>query len=38
MPVTESLGMAIVLVQDLDPDHKSLLLDLVMRHTQMEIA
>ena len=38
MPSGESLGMAFVLVQHLDPDHKSLLLDLVKRYTHMEVA
>ena len=37
MPSGESSGMAFVLVQHLDPDHKSLLLDLVQRYTQMEV-
>jgi len=38
MPSGESLGMAFVLVQHLDPDHKSMLLDLVKRYTHMEVA
>jgi len=38
MPTGESLGMAFVLVQHLDPDHKSMLLDLVRRYTHMEVA
>ncbi len=38
MPTGNPLGMAIVLVQHLDPDHKSLLLDLVKRYTHMEVA
>ncbi len=38
MPAGDSLGMALVLVQHLDPDHKSLLLDLVKRYTQIEVA
>ena len=38
MPAGDSLGMALVLVQHLDPDHKSLLLDLVRRYTQIEVA
>src|ERR1039457_6542211 len=38
MPTDESLGMALVLVQHLDPDHKSLLLDLVKRYTHLQIA
>ena len=37
IPAGESLGMAFVLVQHLDPDHKSLLLDLVKRYTNMEV-
>src|SRR5450756_1737850 len=38
MPAGESLGVAFVLVQHLDPDHKSLLLDLVKKYTHIEIA
>jgi len=38
LPSGESLGMAFVLVQHLDPDHKSLLLDLVRRYTHMEVT
>jgi len=38
MPAGDSLGMALVLVQHLDPDHKSLLLDLVRRYTQIEVS
>src|SRR5674476_104723 len=38
VPAGESLGMAFVLVQHLDPDHKSLLLDLVKRYTHVEVA
>jgi two-component system, chemotaxis family, CheB/CheR fusion protein len=38
MPAGEALGMAFVLVQHLDPDHKSLLLDLVKKYTHIEIA
>ncbi len=38
MPTDEPLGMALVLVQHLDPDHKSLLLDLVKRYTHIEVA
>src|SRR5665811_1193906 len=34
----EALGMAFVLVQHLDPDHKSLLLALVKKYTHIEIA
>ena len=37
MPAGESLRMAFVLVQHLDPDHKSLLLDLVKRYTEMDV-
>lgn len=33
-----SLDMAFVIVQHLDPDHESLLLDLVNRYTRMEVA
>jgi two-component system, chemotaxis family, CheB/CheR fusion protein len=35
-PETES-GMAFVLVQHLDPDHKSILIDLVKRYTKMRV-
>ena len=38
LPADRDLGMAFVLVQHLDPDHKSLLLDLVSRYTRMKIA
>jgi two-component system CheB/CheR fusion protein len=38
LPSGESAGMAFVLVQHLDPDHKSLLLDLVKRYTLMNVA
>jgi len=38
LPAGESLGMAFVLVQQLDPDHKSLLLDLVKRYAHIEVA
>jgi len=38
VPAGEPLGMAFVLVQHLDPDHKSLLLDLVKRYTHIEIV
>lgn len=34
----ENPGMAFVLVQHLDPTHKSLMVDLIKRHTQMEIS
>ncbi len=38
LPTDRDLGMAFVLVQHLDPDHKSLLLDLVRRYTRMPIG
>jgi hypothetical protein len=38
VPTDESLGMALVLVQHLDPDHKSLLLDLIKKYTHLQIA
>ena len=38
LPTDRDLGMAFVLVQHLDPDHKSLLLDLVSQYTRMKIA
>ena len=38
MPDGDSPSMAIVIVQHLDPDHKSLLLDLVERYTRMHVA
>ncbi|MEI7815444.1 MAG: chemotaxis protein CheB, partial [Coriobacteriia bacterium] len=37
MPADKPLNMAFVLVQHLDPDHKSILLDLVKRYTSMEV-
>jgi two-component system CheB/CheR fusion protein len=37
IPTGESLGMAFVLVQHLDPDHKSLLLDLVKGYAHIKI-
>lgn len=37
LPKEESSGMAFVLLQHLDPDHKSLLLDLVKRYTDMTV-
>jgi two-component system CheB/CheR fusion protein len=37
LPTDGSLEMAFVLLQHLDPDHKSLLLDLVRRYTKMEV-
>jgi len=38
LPTDKPLGMAFVLVQHLDPDHKSLLLDLVKRYAHIEVA
>ena len=38
LPDDRDLGMAFVLVQHLDPDHRSLLLDLVRRYTRLPIA
>ena len=38
LPADRDLGMAFVLVQHLDPDHKSLLLDLVRQYTRMKMA
>ncbi len=38
LPADEPLGIALVLVQHLDPDHKSLLLDLVQKYTHVEVA
>ncbi len=37
MPADTKLGMAFVLVQHLDPDHKSILVDLVRRYTAMPV-
>jgi len=37
MPVDTDPGMAIVLVQHLAPDHKSILTDLVRRYTRMQV-
>ncbi|MBN2258695.1 MAG: chemotaxis protein CheB, partial [Anaerolineaceae bacterium] len=37
MPAATESGMAFVLVQHLDPDHKSILTDLVRRYTQMQV-
>ncbi|SEL28271.1 two-component system, chemotaxis family, CheB/CheR fusion protein [Maribacter orientalis] len=34
----ENPGMAFVLVQHLDPTHKSLMVELIKKHTQMEIS
>jgi len=36
-PTDPQLGMAFVLVQHLDPDHRSILVDLVRRYTRMEV-
>jgi two-component system CheB/CheR fusion protein len=38
LPKDDSLGMAFVLVQHLDPDHHSVLLDLVHRYTSMPVS
>ncbi|MEJ2737981.1 MAG: chemotaxis protein CheB [Anaerolineae bacterium] len=37
MPAITESGMAFVLVQHLDPDHKSILTDLIRRYTQMQV-
>jgi two-component system CheB/CheR fusion protein len=37
MPAATESGMAFVLVQHLDPDHKSILTDLIRRYTQMQV-
>lgn len=37
MPSDRDPGMAFVLVQHLDPDHKSILADLVKRYTRMDV-
>lgn len=37
MPVDVDPGMAFVLVQHLDPDHKSMLTDLIKRYTRMQV-
>ncbi|SDM44390.1 chemotaxis protein CheB [Halarsenatibacter silvermanii] len=37
IPADESLDMAFVLVQHLAPDHKSILTDIIKRHTSMEV-
>jgi two-component system CheB/CheR fusion protein len=37
MPSDTESGMAFVLVQHLAPDHKSILRDLIKRHTQMDV-
>src|SRR5665647_3852570 len=38
VPAGEPLGMAFVLVQHLDPSHKSLLLDLVKRYAHIAVS
>lgn len=37
MPPDTPTGMAFVLVQHLDPDHKSILAELIKRHTSMDV-
>ena len=37
MPATTESGMAFVLVQHLDPDHKSILTDLIKKYTKMKV-
>jgi two-component system CheB/CheR fusion protein len=37
MPTDKEIGMAFVVVQHLDPDHKSILMDLVKRYTKMQV-
>ena len=37
MPADMESGMAFVVVQHLDPDHKSILIDLVKRYTRMQV-
>jgi two-component system CheB/CheR fusion protein len=37
MPVDSDTGMAFILVQHLAPDHKSLLTELIQRHTSMKV-
>ena len=37
MPIDVDPGMAFVLVQHLDPDHKSLLTELIQRRTRMRV-
>ena len=37
LPAATESGMAIVLVQHLDPTHKSILSDLVKRYTRMQV-
>ena len=38
MPTDKESGMAFVVVQHLDPDHKSILMDLVKRYTKMQVC
>jgi two-component system CheB/CheR fusion protein len=38
MPADKEIGMAFVVVQHLDPDHKSILMDLVKRYTKMQVC
>jgi two-component system CheB/CheR fusion protein len=38
MPADTDPGMAFILVQHLAPDHKSLLADLIRRHTRMQVS
>ena len=37
MPPNTESGIAIVLVQHLSPDHKSILVELVKRYTRMQV-
>src|SRR5438552_5273308 len=37
MPADTESGMTFVVVQHLDPDHKSILLDLVRQYTRMQV-
>ena len=37
MPTDKEIGMAFVVVQHLDPNHKSILMDLVKRYTKMQV-
>ncbi|MGD0307923.1 MAG: chemotaxis protein CheB [Acidobacteriota bacterium] len=37
MPTDKEIGMAFVVVQHLDPNHKSILMDLIMRYTKMQV-
>ncbi len=38
LPTNTSLGMAFVLVQHLDPNHKSILTNLIGRYTQLQVS